>query len=667
MTYRQRPERSFLIAVTALLALTGAATADQAKPAAPKKQASRESGWPRKVQLGDMALTLDAPQADSLDGTKLKARGTAQGLRAGVTEPSIGMIWYESEVQINRDRRVVTLASVSVPRVQLGGVPLARQQRMATRLSQVLTRLQLKLPLDDVLAAVKLASRRGETAPKLGTEPPKILLETEPAILVIFDGEPRFRAVEGSKLERALNTPFLVLHDAGANAYYLSGGTSWFRAPSATGPWTKADDVPREAVQIAHRDLKDAGIPDKEVEQASASADKRVPKILVATEPTELIVSDGPPKWSPEVEGELSAMSNTVSDVFQTLPDQRYWLVLSGRWYQSGSLNGPWVFVEPDQLPGSFRRVQASSAKADALAFVPGTGPSREALKDANAPRTAAIRRSDAHVTVSYDGDPKFEAVPGTHVEYALNTAENVLRIRGRYFACDQGVWFSSDAPTGPWRVADAIPDDEIQAIPPESPVYNTRFATVYDSTPDVVYVAYTPAYLGSYPYYGTVVFGTGWFYRPWWGGFYYPRPWTWGFGARYAFGYGWGYGFGWGPAWGGFRYGFGFGWGARWCGPGGFFRPAYRNVNITRNVTINRNVTVNRNLYTSGANQTRATTAQASGRTAGTQGTAGTQKTASTQRTAGKAASTSGKAAAAHPTKARVGGKPGGRAAKSK
>jgi hypothetical protein len=79
------------------------------------------------------------------------------------------------------------------------------------------------------------------------------------------------------------------------------------------------------------------------------------------------------------------------------------------------------------------------------------------------------------------------------------------------------------------------IPDDEIQAIPPESPVYNTRFATVYDSTPELVYTAYTPAYLGSYPYYGTVVFGTGWAYRPWWGAYYYPRPWSWGFHARYA------------------------------------------------------------------------------------------------------------------------------------
>jgi len=465
--------------------------------------------------------------------------------------------------------------------------------------------MHVELPLDDVLAEVRLGSAREEPAPRLNNDPPRILFETDPAILVIFDGEPRFRAVDGFRLERALNTPFLVLRDPGSSSFYLSGGTSWFRASDPKGPWTRNDDVPSDALEIARRDLKDAGVPESDVEEAKRSAEKRVPKILVATEPAELIVSDGAPVWSPVVTGELETMDNSESDVFRTLPDRRYWVVLSGRWYESDSYSGPWKYVEPDRLPESFRKIPGDSSKADALAFVPGTTAAREALADARKPRTAAVKRSEAHVTVTYDGEPRFEAVPGTRVEYALNTAEQVLRIGGRFYVCDQGVWFTADSATGPWRTADSLPEEDIQAIPPESPVYNTRFACVYDSTPDVVYEAYTPAYLGSYPYRGAVVFGTGWLYRPWWGAFYYPRLWTWGFHARYAPWAGWGWGFGWGRAWAGFRFGFGYGWGARWCGPGGFFRPGFRNVNITRNVNVTRNV--NRNLYRSGANTTRA------------------------------------------------------------
>jgi hypothetical protein len=610
MRHQERGARVILLVVSALLALGGGAAMAQpaAAPAAQKNLAARQGNWPRKIPFGEFTVVLDAPQAESLEGTKLKARSTARVQRGEEGEASVATVWYEADVEIDRGRRTVTMVSVEVPRVDFPGAPPARQQRLAARLTQALNRQQPKLSLDDVLASTKTARGREEAPPKLNTEPPKILFETEPAILVLFDGEPRFRAVEGTKLERALNTPFLVLRVRGG-ACYLNGGTTWFRAEDPKGPWTKAEDVPTEAVQISLRDLKEGGVSDSELKEGSQSADKRVPKIIMATEPTELVVSDGPPRWSPAVEGELDAMSSSESDVFRTASDHQYFLVLSGRWYRSGSLEGPWTYVEPDRLPASFRKIPKDSDKADALASVPGTAASAEALADTSKPRTAAIRRSEARVNVTYDGEPQFEAVPGTRVEYAVNTPDQVLKIRGRYYICDQGVWFTGGSPTGPWTVADAIPEDEIQTIPPESPVYNTRYAYVYDSTPEVVYTAYTPGYLGSYPYYGTVVFGTGWFYQPWWGAYYYPRFWTWGFHARYAPWVGWGYGFGWGPAWAGFRYGFGWGWGARWCGPAGFFRPAWRNVNITRNVNVTRNV------YNSGVNRTRTATTQVAAR----------------------------------------------------
>jgi len=657
MNDRSRFVARRVLAAALFTALGRTAAAQPARPANPgaaRRTPTLATEFPKQILFGETSVLVDAPLVESLEGDRLKARGTVRFQRAGDMEPAVANVWYDAVVAVDHSRRLVTLTSVQVPRLQLPGAALVKQQRLAARLGQAFTRHPLTLSLDDVLAGAKLAARGDEAPPKLGTEPPRILFETRPAVLVLFDGAPRFRAVEGSFLERAVNTPFLVLHDGVAHAYYLDGGTAWFRAPDAAGPWEKADVPPPEAIRIANRDLEDAGIAPGEVTKAAASGDRRAPKIIVATEPTELVVSDGPPVWSTEVEGELEAMHNTDSDVFRTTADGRIWLALSGRWYRSDTVAGPWTYVSPDELPASFGRIRADSDKAEVLAFVPGTAPAREALRDAATPRTAAVRRSEAHVDVAYDGEPKFEAVPGTRVEYALNTPESVLRIGGRYYVCDQGVWFTGDAPTGPWSVADSIPDREIQELPPESPVYNTRFATVYDSTPDTVYVAYTPAYLGSYPYYGTVVFGTGYFYRPWWGASYYPRPWTWGFHARWAASGGWGWGFGWGPAWAGFRYGFGFGWGARWCGPGGFYRPVYRNVNVTRNVTVNRNVNVSRSLYASGANVSRTATASAAARSAATGARSG--KTANGAKSTGHA--TSARAGKAHAAKPHGGGK---------
>jgi hypothetical protein len=68
----------------------------------------------------------------------------------------------------------VTLVSVEVPRVELSGGRPAFQQRLATRIGMAFTRMRVKLPLDDVLAAARLAGRREETPPKLNTEPPRI-------------------------------------------------------------------------------------------------------------------------------------------------------------------------------------------------------------------------------------------------------------------------------------------------------------------------------------------------------------------------------------------------------------------------------------------------------------------------------------------------------------
>jgi len=156
----------------------------------------------------------------------------------------------------------------------------------------------------------------------------------------------------------------------------------------------------------------------------------------------------------------------------------------------------------------------------DALTAVAGTNEAEDADADAEIPQTAAIKRNEANTEVTYDGAPQFQDIPSTQVQYAVNTSASVLKIGDRYYVCDNGVWFAGVTPTGPWVVADSVPD-AVQTIPPSAPVYNVRYVHIYDSTPEIVYVGYTPGYIGTYRYYGTVVYGTGWYYRPWIGPVY--------------------------------------------------------------------------------------------------------------------------------------------------
>jgi hypothetical protein len=83
-----------------------------------------------------------------------------------------------------------------------------------------------------------------------------------------------------------------------------------------------------------------------------------------------------------------------------------------------------------------------------------------------------------------------------------------------------------------------------VDNIPPASEAYNIKYVYIYESTPQYVYVGYTPGYLGCYVYGPVVIYGTGYYYNPWYGPYYYPRPVTYGFSVHYNPFTGWGIGF---------------------------------------------------------------------------------------------------------------------------
>jgi hypothetical protein len=551
--------------------------------------ATADLDWPRTfVTQGGSSITIYQPQPESLDGNVLKHRAAVSVMSQGKKEPAFGAVWLESKVSIDRDRRTVQVVSTKVPRVRFADATPEQQKTFSDIVEKEIGSLQFTMNYDQLLASLNTAQQERKEAEGLNTAPPKIIIETVPAILVSIDGEPQLRQVKDSSLKRVVNTPFFIALDPATKTYWLNGGINWYAASDVMGPWRQETTSPKEVrrVFMAELDAVKAKIPKQE-----APGDTRVPKIIVATVPTELIVFDGEPKFSPLIGDDLLYVSNTEDDVFLEMASQQYYIVLAGRWYRSRSLKGPWDFVRPNQLPKAFANIPESSEKGKVLPFVAGTKQAQEAVMDSLIPQTAAIKRSDANLSVVYDGEPRFEPVPKTSIEQAVNTQATVLRIGSRYYCCHQAVWYVADSPEGPWAVADYVPP-EVQTIPPESPAYNVKYVRVYDATPEYVYVGYTPGYLGCYPYYGTVVYGTGYYYPPYIGPYYYyPRFWPWGFHVNYNPWTGWSYGMSWSVGWASFSFGFGnYGWG--WWGPGGYaWRPNYayynRPVNIYRPVNI--------------------------------------------------------------------------------
>lgn len=539
--------------------------------------------WPQEVAAPEGTIVVYQPQPESLKGNVLTGRAAISLELKDREEPIFGAMWFSAKIDTDHEQGTALVRDLKVTKVGWPDSKDAGEQRFTRLVEAAIPESGFEISLERLSASLATAEVERKSLEDLKSEPPDIRFSETVAVLLLYDGEPFFSKVEGSSYERVLNTPFLVVKETKSGRHYLGSGAFWYAAKDALGPWTPTDKPPADLVQM----VESGGGAEQEV-----PAGGEPPVVVVATTPTELIATDGKPSWKSLTGGKLLYVENTETPWVRELSTNNLYVLLSGRWYRASSQKGPWTFVPADELPDSFSDIPPASDIGGLRSSVAGTEEAEEALLDAAIPQTAAINRSEATLQVEYDGSPKFEKIPGTGVSYAVNTGSQVLLVDKRYYAVDDGVWFTSAAATGPWAVADAIPQEEIAKIPPSSPVYNTTHVHIYESTPQVVYVGYTPGYLWSFPYFGVPVYGTGWYYPPYFGRYYYPRQPTWGFNVGYNPWTGWNFGlsysngfFSFGMSWGG-------GWGGSYrpwgCCGGGWYGGGYRGPTIINTGDIN-------------------------------------------------------------------------------
>lgn len=552
--------------------------------------------WPQEITAEEGTIVIYQPQPESLSGNVLKGRAAMSLELNHQDEPVFGAFWFESTIDTDRDAGTTLIQDVSITQVRWPESRDADEQRFTAVVEAAVPDTGFEISFERLTASLASAETEQDSLEALKNDPPLIVFRQALAVLLLYDGEPRYSDVkksdvENSDYERILNTPMAVVRRKGSNEYWLSSGKFWYSANAPMGPWQPDNAPPSDLAQM----LSAAGTDDGQQPDSP-------PDIVTADAPTELIVSQGEPDWQSLAGGGLLYVQNTETPWLRDLGTNNMYVLLSGRWYRSRSQDGPWAFVRPDELPRSFSEIPPASDIGGVRTAVAGTEEAEEAVLDAQIPQTAAIQRDEATLSVEYDGEPQFEDIPNTGVAYAVNTGAQVLKIETRYYAVDNGVWFASADPRGPWEVADSIPEDEIAEIPPSSPVYNTTYVHVYDSTPDVVYVGYTPGYLWSFPYYGVPVYGTGWYYPPYFGSWYYPRPPTWGFHVGYNPWTGWNFGVSWSNGF----FSFGMAWSGGWGGAyrpwgccGGWYGGGYRgpvvintgNINIGNNINVGNRV----------------------------------------------------------------------------
>lgn len=500
---------------------------------------SGRPGWPRSYTTDKGAeIVLYQPQiTDWADFTELTALVATEYKPNKDAKPIFGVIGMTGQTVADRDTGEVVVSEIKATEVNFSALDRSQIADLALEVGKLIPTGTVTLTEERLTASLADYERMNDVK-DLKSDPPPILVSKTAAILVQTDGKEVLAPVKGAEgLSFVVNTNWDLFKVDADGSYYLRDEKSWLTAKDLAGEWQPVTGLPDQLSKLPDdENWKDA----RAAMPPAAPADGIVPKVVYADKPAELIQFDGEPALEPVPGTGLEWASNSESDVFFRKADGNWYVLLSGRWFSSASLDGPWTFATPN-LPDDFQNIPDDAPYYAVRASVPGTSENAEARLKASIPQTARVSiDGSVKVEVAYSGDPKFEPIEGTSLAYAVNTNEQVIQVGSKYFVLKDGIWFIGDTPTGPFVVATTVPD-EIYKIPPSSPVYNATYVRVYRTETDAVWFGYTMGYLGAYLAWDALVYGTGWDYIDYWDdhwhdGYwpYYPRPVTYGVGAFY-------------------------------------------------------------------------------------------------------------------------------------
>jgi hypothetical protein len=448
----------------------------------------------------------------------------------------LGTIKLATDTEVALDQRLVKFSKIKILETNFQTLSKEQTQEIVNEIEKNIPEEDRVIALDRVLAYVDKSTINPKNVEVLKTDPPRIILTYSPSILVSFDGQPIWSPIKDNELKFAVNTNWDIFQHQPTGLYYLRYDNAWLRATDLNGYWSRAGKLPDSFSKLpADENWKDVR------ENLPGQVAKVLPKVYVTNDPSELILIDGQPKYEAVPNTGLLWISNTESDLFRLGKDGPVYYLVSGRWFTAPGLGGHWTFATPN-LPEDFKRISLEHPRSRVLASVPGTQQAAEAVLLAEIPQYARVNKKDLQAPeVAYNGEPQYQNIEGTQLQRAANTDKEIIKYGDTYYMCYQGVWFMANSPKGPWTIATSVPQD-IYKIPPSSPSYPVTYVTVEQDDDDdddwVTFAAYA-GYTGLMVGWGCTMWGTGWYYPPYYGygGYYpiyYPYWRTYGYGAWY-------------------------------------------------------------------------------------------------------------------------------------
>jgi hypothetical protein len=504
-------------------------TATAAKPAAATAAAPApiDGGWPRRYLVsGGGDITIYQPQIATWDQQRhMVAFSAVQYAENSTAKPSLGTIKLEADTQVATTERLVQFDKVKIAETNFASLDRDKVRQITATIDKTVTADIRVIALDRVLANLNTSSITAKNMDGVKADPPTIYFSKTPAVIVNLDGEAIWSPIENNDLKYAVNTNWDLFQYEPGKAYYLRNNNTWLKAADLKGPWTAAGTLPASFSKLpADDNWKDVRV------NMPGVAVKTPPSVYVSQTPAEIILLTGEPAYTAVTGTQLLWVGNTESDVFRMGRTGTIYYLVAGRWFSAPDFTGPWTFATL-ALPEDFKKISLEHPRSRVLASVPGTSQAAEAVLLAQIPQTARVNMKQVKAPdVAYQGQPSFQPIETTVVQRAVNTDKDIFKVGADFYMCYQGVWFIGKSAEGPWEVAKFVPE-EIYKIPISSPSHHVTYVTVEkddDDNDEWVVFAAAAAYTGVMIAWGCAVWGSGWYYPP-----YY------GYGARYPYYYG--------------------------------------------------------------------------------------------------------------------------------
>src|SRR5208337_4721222 len=267
--------------------------------------------WPREIDTNTLHLVLYQPQVDSWKGNKIEARSAVIATLKGDSTEIFGTVSISARTEVDKETRLVSLEDINVKQANFPSAS-SLQGKLRKAVRESVPSWPHTMSLDRLLAdlAITQTETKAETV-RLKNDPPRIIFSKEPAVLILIEGDPVYRAVEGTPYTRVVNTPALLLFNSAAGTFYLDGGSWWMTTSSLTGPWTAAANPPQDLNEIKQELTKDE---EKEPSEAAATPPGNPPVVYVSLVPAELLVTQGDPAYAPIAQTSLLYATNSDND-----------------------------------------------------------------------------------------------------------------------------------------------------------------------------------------------------------------------------------------------------------------------------------------------------------------------------------------------------------------